>query len=206
MFLTDAERALWTILKSKSLGYKFRQQHIIGDYIVDFVSLHYHLIIEIDGKYHFKGDQPINDQLRTNDLNHMGYQVLRVTNDEVLHSPYQVVNKIKRAIMNKESLPRPLKKEESTSLTTPKRMLRVWSPLLSEGPGEAPFPKWNATLGLLMQPVLEIQGQWNTRPLTCRQGRGCFISAPCMAQTILENSLLSSTPWLYSTNRAIKKK
>ena len=117
MFLTDAERALWTILKSKSLGYKFRQQHIIGDYIADFVSLHYHLIIEIDGKYHFKGDQPINDQLRTNDLNRMGYQVLRVTNDEVLHSPYQVVNKIKRAIMNKESLPRPLKKEESTSLT-----------------------------------------------------------------------------------------
>ena len=117
MFLTDAERALWTILKSKSLGCKFRQQHIIGDYIVDFVSLHYHLIIEIDGKYHFKGDQPINDQLRTNDLNRMGYQVLRVTNDEVLHSPYQVVNKIKRAIMNKESLPWPLKKEESTSLT-----------------------------------------------------------------------------------------
>lgn len=117
MFLTDAERALWTILKSKSLGYKFRQQHIIGDYIADFVSLHYHLIIEIDGKYHFKGDQPINDQLRTNDLNRMGYQVLRVTNDEVLHSPYQVVNKIKRAIMNKESKPWPLKKEESTSLT-----------------------------------------------------------------------------------------
>ena len=37
MFLTDAERALWTILKSKSLRYKFRQQHIIGDYIADLV-------------------------------------------------------------------------------------------------------------------------------------------------------------------------
>lgn len=63
-----------------------------------------------------------------------------------------------------------------------------------------------STLGLLMQPVREIQGQWNIRPLTCRQGRGCFISAPCMVQTTLENSLLSFTPWLYSTNRAIKKK
>ena len=201
MFLTDAERALWTILKSKSLGYKFRQQHIIGDYIADFVSLHYHLIIEIDGKYHFKGDQPINDQLRTNDLNRMGYQVLRVTNDEVLHSPYQVVNKIKRAIMNKESLPRPLKKEESTSLTSQNNPEKNAASLVSP-----PFPKWNATLGLLMQPVREIQGQWNTRPLTCRQGRGCFISVPCMVQTTLENSLLSSMPWLYSTNRAIKKK
>ena len=110
MFLTDAERALWAILKSKSLGYKFRQQHIIGDYIADFVSLHYHLIIELDGKYHFKGDQPINDQLRTNDLNRMGFQVLRVTNEEVLHAPFQVINKIKQAIMNIESRSRPSKK------------------------------------------------------------------------------------------------
>ena len=116
MFLTDAERALWAILKSKSLGYKFRQQHIIGDYIADFVSLHYHLIIEVDGKYHFKGDQPINDQLRTNDLNRMGFQVLRVTNEEVLHAPFQVINKIKQAIMNIESRSRPSKKAEIAKL------------------------------------------------------------------------------------------
>ena len=144
MFLTDAERALWTILKSKSLGCKFRQQHIIGDYIADFVSLHYHLIIEIDGKYHFKGDQPINDQLRTNDSNRMGYQVLRVTNDEVLHSPYQVVNKIKRAIMNKESLPQPLKKEESTSLTGQNNPEKNAASLVSPpfgGAGGGSFPE-----------------------------------------------------------------
>ena len=144
MFLTDAERALWTILKSKSLGCKFRQQHIIGDYIADFVSLHYHLIIEIDGKYHFKGDQPINDQLRTNDLNRMGYQVLRVTNDEVVHSPYQVVNKIKRAIMNKESLPRPLKKEESAPLTgqnNPEKNAASLVSLPFGGAGGGSFPE-----------------------------------------------------------------
>ena len=50
---TDAEKALWTKLRNRELqGVKFRRQHPIGPYIVDFVSLQERLIIEIDGGQH----------------------------------------------------------------------------------------------------------------------------------------------------------
>lgn len=102
MFLTDAERTLWNILRSKSIGYKFRQQHVIGDYIADFVNLHCKLIVEVDGKYHFKGEQPVADALRTKELNNMGYTVVRFTNEEVLHHSGLVVNQLRDIIKRME--------------------------------------------------------------------------------------------------------
>lgn len=102
LLMTDAERALWNLLKGKGIGYKFRRQHIIGDYIVDFVNLHYKLVVETDGKYHFKGDQPVSDDIRTADLNKRGYTVVRFTNDEVLGNINRVAYQIKDIIKHME--------------------------------------------------------------------------------------------------------
>jgi 5-methyltetrahydrofolate--homocysteine methyltransferase len=58
---TEAESYLWEILRDKKMdGYKFRRQHIIGKYIVDFICLSKSLIVEVDGGYH---DSPTNNMM-----------------------------------------------------------------------------------------------------------------------------------------------
>ena len=97
---TEAESIVWDILKSKSLdGHKFRRQHIIKDYIVDFVCLHKKLVIEIDGEYHLDGQQIVKDKSRTADLQKSGYTVIRFTNDEVIGKTQQVIKDIKNSLM-----------------------------------------------------------------------------------------------------------
>ena len=97
---TEAESIMWDILKAKSIdGHKFRRQHIIKDYIVDFVCLHNKLVIEIDGEYHLDGQQIIKDKSRTEDLQKSGYTVVRFTNDEVTSKTQQVIKDIKKALM-----------------------------------------------------------------------------------------------------------
>ena len=107
---TEAESIVWDILKSKNIdGHKFRRQHIIKDYIVDFVCLHNKLVIEIDGEYHLDGKQIVKDKSRTEDLQKSGYTVVRFTNDEVTSKTQQVIKDIKKALMEiipaKKSLP-----------------------------------------------------------------------------------------------------
>ncbi len=51
-FMTEAERALWMRLRGNALGHKFLRQHIIGDYIVDFLCRDAQVVIEVDGGYH----------------------------------------------------------------------------------------------------------------------------------------------------------
>lgn len=96
---TQAEVVLWEYLKGNRLGAKFRRQHPIGQYIPDFVCLSKQLIIEVDGGYHFIGDQIISDEQRTAYLESFGYYVIRFTNEEVLADTQNVLLKI-RHIMN----------------------------------------------------------------------------------------------------------
>lgn len=96
---TQAEAVLWEYLKGNRLGAKFRRQHLIGQYIPDFVCLSKQLIIEVDGGYHFIGDQIISDEQRTAYLESFGYHVIRFTNEEVLADTQNVLQKI-RHIMN----------------------------------------------------------------------------------------------------------
>lgn len=96
---TQAEAVLWEYLKGNRLGAKFRRQHPIGQYIPDFVCLSKQLIIEVDGGYHFIGDQIISDEQRTAHLESFGYHVIRFTNEEVLTDTQNVLQKI-RHIMN----------------------------------------------------------------------------------------------------------
>ena len=95
---TDAENALWEALRNKQLGEKFRRQHVIGDFIADFISLSSKLVIEIDGDYHNEPEQKEADLLRTKFLNEIGFTVLRFTNEEVLGNTEDVINKIKEKI------------------------------------------------------------------------------------------------------------
>ncbi len=91
---TLAENVLWEYLRNGELGEKFLRQHIIGDYIVDFVSRHDGLVIEVDGGYHSEPRQQEEDKLREEVLEQMGYHVIRFTNEEVLYDIENVLNQI----------------------------------------------------------------------------------------------------------------
>lgn len=101
---TEAEQLLWYALSGKKLeGYKFRRQHIIGNYITDFICLKENLIIEIDGLIHQLPENKANDKERTNWLEEQGYRVIRFTNDEVLFGIDTVLDKIISEIQSPSS-------------------------------------------------------------------------------------------------------
>ena len=102
---TNSEKILWAELKSKSLECKFRQQHLINDFIVDFVCLSKKLIIEVDGEYHFSEEQIKLDTERTSILNELGYKVIRFKNEEVTNSISTVLEKIKAELNNQVENP-----------------------------------------------------------------------------------------------------
>ncbi|MDO5968621.1 DUF559 domain-containing protein [Flavivirga aquimarina] len=81
---TQAESILWESLRNKKLNYKFRRQHIIDEFIVDFVCLEKSLIIEIDGGYHNTIEQKEADALRIKILNEIGFKVIRFTNEQII--------------------------------------------------------------------------------------------------------------------------
>ncbi|MDY4411353.1 MAG: endonuclease domain-containing protein [Prevotella sp.] len=92
--MTAAEHILWNTLCHNRYNIKFRRQHIIGDFIVDFVCLKSRLVIEIDGAYHAERNQQYSDEMRTKDLNMMGYEVIRFGNDDVFNDCKSVANQI----------------------------------------------------------------------------------------------------------------
>jgi len=96
-----AEQVLWNHLRNKSLGVRFLRQHIIGDCIVDFVSLECLLVVEVDGAYHAERGQMEMDEVRTGALERMGFKVIRFTNEEVL---YRLKETIKIIIDNMDNL------------------------------------------------------------------------------------------------------
>ena len=95
---TEAESALWEMLRGKNLDAKFRRQHIIGDYIVDFVCLDKQLVVELDGGYHNDPEQKELDRQRTNFLQSKGFSVLRFTNEEVLGNTDETLTVISNAL------------------------------------------------------------------------------------------------------------
>ena len=80
---TDAEKRLWRSLRDRQVcGFKFRRQHIIEPYIVDFVCIEKKLIVEIDGGQH--AEKVDADNERTKYLEDNGYRVIRFWNNDVL--------------------------------------------------------------------------------------------------------------------------
>ncbi len=104
--MTDAERALWTILRSRQvLGLKFRRRHPFGDYILDFVCLEKKLVIEVDGGQH--AGRAKEDALRTGNLSKAGFRVLRFWNHEVLQEIEGVRERIWVAVREEQPHPHP---------------------------------------------------------------------------------------------------
>jgi len=82
--MTDSERKLWRELSKRQLGgNRFRRQHPLGLYIVDFVCLSRRFIVEVNGGQHAEPAQQAHDARRTEWLETQGYRVLRVSNTEV---------------------------------------------------------------------------------------------------------------------------
>ena len=91
---TEAEAALWHLLRNSKTGYKFRRQHPIEAFIVDFVCLEKGLVIEVDGGYHNNEEQKNYDDFRAEVLNQKKFTVLRFTNETVLRDSYAVKKQI----------------------------------------------------------------------------------------------------------------
>lgn len=94
---TEAELILWQKLRDRKLDVKFRRQHPIDNYIVDFVSLTKKLIVEIDGEIHnFQKEEDEQRQLKLEAK--LGYRVLRFSNEEVLRDVNEVVQNISKEL------------------------------------------------------------------------------------------------------------
>ena len=91
---TAAEQYLWEHLRNGVSGVDFLRQHIVGDYIADFMSRHGGLIIEVDGGYHAERQQAEDDAVRESHLEQMGFHILRFTNEEVLFNIEYVLEQI----------------------------------------------------------------------------------------------------------------
>ncbi len=106
---TPAEATLWRHLRNRNLKFKFRRQHPIDFFIIDFYCAEAKLLIEIDGDSHLVKEQMEYDQARTEYLEELGYKVVRFTNDEVRYNINEVTSEIIRVVekrieeMNKEN-------------------------------------------------------------------------------------------------------
>ena len=112
---TDAEQKLWMRIRDHQLkDWKFRRQHPIGGYIVDFCCLEGMLIIELDGGQHLEREDAGPE--RTNYLTAVGFRVLRYENNTVLTKIDDVVEEIVRVLESSESVYRtPLPDSERTN-------------------------------------------------------------------------------------------
>ena len=94
---TTAEAFLWTHLQQKKLeGRKFRRQHSILNFIVDFYCAEERLVIELDGEYHMNPTAEEKDAVRTKMLEELNMKVLRFENKTVFDNRDWVLEEIKR--------------------------------------------------------------------------------------------------------------
>ncbi len=110
--MTDTEQTLWYYLRGKRfLGYKFKRQVPIGNYIVDFLCTDNKTIIELDGAGHLEPIQIQHDNEREIYLKEKGYKVIRILNNE-LENMESVLEYIRINIENPSPQPSPLERGE----------------------------------------------------------------------------------------------
>jgi very-short-patch-repair endonuclease len=98
---TSAEATLWKIIKNKQLdGKKFRRQHGIEKYIVDFYCASEKLIIELDGQPHGEHSQVTKDEARDKFFTDNGFTVIRFENRFVFQDPEFVIETIRKSFGN----------------------------------------------------------------------------------------------------------
>jgi len=100
--MTPAENILWERLRNRQLkGYKFRRQHPLKDFIVDFFCYDAMLVIEVDGAVHDNDYQNERDFQRAQILKRFGIKEIRFKNDEVVNHIDLVIQKIEAKLENK---------------------------------------------------------------------------------------------------------
>jgi very-short-patch-repair endonuclease len=96
---TEAEQAAWYLLRGiKFKGFKFRRQHPVGPYVVDFYCAQRRLVVELDGSVHGQPRQGRRDARRDAHLKSMGYTVLRFSNGIIQKAPELFVQKVWDAV------------------------------------------------------------------------------------------------------------
>lgn len=99
---TSAEAKLWRALRGRRLeGWKFRRQHPIGRYVVDFVTIAGKLVVEVDGATHGSEAEIERERLRTEDIERLGFLVIRVTNRDVYDNIDGVLQAIQIQLSNR---------------------------------------------------------------------------------------------------------
>lgn len=96
---TPSEKKLWFYLRNNNLGVKFKRQHSIGGYILDFYCSEKKLIIELDGEIHNTRDAKEYDATRDKFFKELGYKTLRFLNKEAENNIESVLEKIKQNIL-----------------------------------------------------------------------------------------------------------
>ncbi len=93
--MTEAESKLWSYIRGKMLdGYRFRRQHPIAPYVVDFACLSENLIIEIDGATHGEAHEIAYDTARTKFLQCQGWRITRYGNEDIYKNIDDVLDDI----------------------------------------------------------------------------------------------------------------
>ena len=106
--MTCPETRLWSALRARQLqGMKFRRQHGIGPYIVDFYCSERSLVIEVDGDSHADADQIVKDQLRDAYLQFLGLRVIRYLNDDIVKNLAGVLEDLTEKLTSGSTSPHP---------------------------------------------------------------------------------------------------
>ncbi|BCA58874.1 endonuclease domain-containing protein [Sphingomonas sp. HMP6] len=92
--MTPPEIALWLALRQNAEGLRFRKQHGVGDYVLDFYCAPARLAIEVDGEAHGRGDRPLRDARRDVQLAALGLLVVRYPASDVLRDFESVARQI----------------------------------------------------------------------------------------------------------------
>lgn len=172
---TEAEAILWDMLKGNNIGLHFRRQHVILDYIVDFICVEKGLVIELDGGYHNTPEQREYDESRTAHLQQLGYAELRFVNEELLTNPNAVIKKIIETATNLPSLQgriedRPIVFEASDVIVSVGAKMAIYNAIQTViNPGDEvviPMPSWvsyTEMVKLAGGKVVPVQTQYENR-------------------------------------------
>ncbi|CAM3857921.1 endonuclease domain-containing protein [Rahnella bruchi] len=102
--LTYPEFVLWQAIRCKTLGVKFRRQHGIGRYIVDFYAPEISLVVELDGESHFSEKGMAADKIRTEFLCDSGMKVIRFTNLQVMQELPEILEHLRCEIAQRKTM------------------------------------------------------------------------------------------------------
>lgn len=129
-YSTPAESVLWSFLRGKSLGIKFRRQHSLGPFILDFFAPSVRVAIELDGGIHEEEYQGAYDLFRQECVEMFGIQFIRLSNEEVLRNVGEALDRIRYIVKSREAF------LDYGVLWVPAEDLRVDDSVFAEGTSE----------------------------------------------------------------------